>query len=55
MVVANQTRHYAAVESTRIGLKTCQSILQQHGGGFQTSMDGSRFQARLVLPLLQGD
>lgn len=55
MTVSNRVRAYDAVESTRIGLKTCQYILQQHGGGFQAGMEGDRFIARLYLPIAPGE
>ncbi len=37
-------------DSTRIGLRTCEKIMQALGGGFETENDGRRFTAALRLP-----
>lgn len=38
------------VESTKIGLRTCQKIMQSMGGSFSTSADDVHFMAELSLP-----
>lgn len=40
------------IQSTNIGLKTCETIMERHGGEFQYRNDGSLFQADLYFPLL---
>ena len=40
------------VESTRIGLRTCEKIMQAMGGSFTTRRDGAHFAAEFSLPAL---
>lgn len=39
-------------ESTKIGLRTCEKIMQAMGGSFNVTSDGDHFAAELSLPLL---
>lgn len=39
-------------ESTGIGLKTCEKIMQEHSGSLITHMDGNTFTTRILLPLI---
>lgn len=41
------------VESTRIGLRTCEKIMQSMGGGFSVRTDEGRFSAELFLPAVE--
>ncbi len=42
------------VESTKIGLRTCEKIMQSMQGRFETRRDGERFAAEFVLPAIEG-
>lgn len=54
LCVANRVKtRTAPVESNRIGLRTCEAILHQLGGSFQTHSDADGFTAELILPLEQ--
>ena len=49
--VSNQVaRSMNRVESTKIGLRTCEKIVSQLGGSFTAHMDGSRYTAEIDLP-----
>ncbi len=39
------------VESTNIGLKTCQKIVEQMGGRFHAEREENRFEVRVLLPV----
>ena len=41
----------ALVESTNIGLKTCQKIVEQMGGRFHAEREENRFEVRVLLPV----
>ena len=43
-------KNVTRVESTRIGLRTCQKIMQAMGGCFETSSDEDRYAVSLSLP-----
>ena len=50
--VSNSISHgFSRVESTKIGLRTCEKIMTHMGGGFRTSSDGHTFAAELSLPV----
>lgn len=40
-------------ESTKIGLKTCSKIMSQMNGRFEVTSDGSRFNQRIIIPLIK--
>ena len=42
------------VESTKIGLRTCEKIMQSMHGRFETRRDGEHFAAEFVLPAIEG-
>ena len=42
------------VESTKIGLRTCEKIMQSMNGRFETRRDGEHFAAEFVLPAIEG-
>ncbi len=42
------------VESTKIGLRTCEKIMQGMNGRFETRRDGEHFAAEFVLPTIEG-
>lgn len=44
------SRSMNKVESTKIGLRTCERILESMGGSFTTVCDDKSFSARMVLP-----
>lgn len=44
------SRSMARVESTKIGLRTCEKIMSSMGGSFSTTSDGDHFAAELTLP-----
>lgn len=44
------TRSLERVESTKIGLRTCQRIMEQMNGSFSVTQDAERFSASLSLP-----
>ncbi len=48
-------RGVSRVESTRIGLRTCQKIMQAMGGRFETAADEERYAASLSLPADKGE
>lgn len=39
------------VESTKVGLKTCEKLMGAMGGDFRTVMEGGKFMAEVVVPL----
>jgi len=41
------------VESTKIGLRTCEKIIQHMGGSFVTRSDREHFSAEFILPVLE--
>lgn len=41
------------VESTKIGLKTCEKLLDAMGGGFRQTRTGHTFTAEVILPLIE--
>ena len=50
--LANEVRKDdAVVESTNIGLKTCQKIVEQMGGRFAVERGESHFEVRIILPV----
>ena len=44
------SRSMDRVESTKIGLRTCEKIMNSMGGNFTTTSDGEHFAAELTLP-----
>ena len=44
------SRSMNKVESTKIGLRTCERILETMGGKFETDNTGDWFTAELILP-----
>ena len=53
IVVENRTREVGAdaVESNKIGLRTCGSIMKLLEGDFQFRTEGDRFRAECILPI----
>ena len=51
--VANFVRAASQAESTKIGLKTCEKLMQAMGGSFTRSQEAGLFTAELTLPLAQ--
>ena len=39
------------VESTKVGLQTCQKLMQGMGGDFRTVLDDGKFMAEVIIPL----
>jgi signal transduction histidine kinase len=39
------------VESTRVGLRTCEKMMKASGGEFRTVSDGDKFMAEIIVPL----
>lgn len=51
LCVSNTIAHKVSrVESTKIGLRTCEKIMQSMGGSFSTTADELHFMAELTLP-----
>ena len=41
------------VESTRIGLKTCEKLMKVMNGEFKTLAEGNKFMSELIVPVKQ--
>ncbi len=53
VIVSNDYRGSGdRMESTKIGLRTCEKIMQSLGGSFETRRDSGHFEAEFILPLL---
>lgn len=47
--------HAARVESNRIGLQTCQKLVEAMGGTFLLERNAESFSAEVILPLIRGE
>ncbi len=47
--------HATRVESNRIGLQTCQKLVEAMGGTFRQERNGDSFSAEVILPLIRED